>query len=85
MKSRLQFRDKFYPSHSEVSKSHFAAVHESRLGPRSEPMRGQFSEEDRTWRAVTAPWLLPDRAIPALQYCSRFATIRAAIWRPLES
>ena len=31
--SRLQFRDKFYPSHIEVSKSHFAAVHESGIGP----------------------------------------------------
>jgi hypothetical protein len=30
--SRLQFRDKFYPSHIEVSKSHFAAVHESGIG-----------------------------------------------------
>ncbi len=30
--SRLQFRDKFYPSHLEVSKSHFAAVHVSGIG-----------------------------------------------------
>src|SRR5580693_1662998 len=31
--SRLQFRDKFYPSHIEVSKSHFATVHESGIDP----------------------------------------------------
>jgi hypothetical protein len=28
----LQFRDEFYPSHIEVSKSHFAAMRESGIG-----------------------------------------------------
>jgi hypothetical protein len=31
--SGLQFRDKFYPSHVEVSKSHFAAAHMFVIGP----------------------------------------------------